>query len=347
MVKVYIDTPTGVNSLIPLLYPQLGFQSNLKAPFMDAALKRLTDHFVEIVNTPKKSDYLLIPHNYYHIRENLSYIRRFESLSDSTGKKIIIFAYGDRSEPISIKNSIVFRTSMYRPEKRPNEIAMPAYTEDLGEKGVELRIKKDVPSVGFCGWAEMHGVRKLKADIKMIVSRLRFVPIFKMQGFRWRRRALRILSDSKKIKTDFIIRESYSGSYSTIKMDPWQARAEYISNIRSNDYALVVKGDGNFSYRFYEALSLGRIPLFLDTQCVLPLENIIDYDSFIMRISYNDITLLADRMFEIHSQMSAEEFILKQKLARATFEKHLRIDKFFQYYFDYPDRINNIVHLQP
>ena len=43
-------------------------------------------------------------------------------------------------------------------------------------------------------------------------------------------------------------------------------------------FTICVRGNGNFSVRFYETLASGRIPILIDTDCVLPLENEIDWD---------------------------------------------------------------------
>lgn len=59
--------------------------------------------------------------------------------------------------------------------------------------------------------------------------------------------------------------------YSTKPLPNWLA----ITDIQNADFILSVKGDGSFFCRFYEALSLGRIPFFIDTDCILPFENMI------------------------------------------------------------------------
>jgi len=346
MIKVYIGTILNF-SYLPLLYPNLGFQEKKTLPFLSKAFKYLRGPYVEITDNPRDADFLLIPHNYFLIKDKKDYIGHFISLSESTKKKIIIFAYGDSDKDIPIPNSIIFRTSQYRHKKQANEIMMPAYTEDLAsDTEIILRNKKDKPTVGFCGWADLPNFKaKIKFYAKIfMVSFKKYLTLniseeARKQGLYFRRKAIKALEKSGLVKTDFIIRKSYSGHINTIESDPLKMRQEFIENLKNSDFILVSKGDGNFSYRFYEALSLGRVPVLIDTETVLPLENIIDYDSFILRVNYKDITKLDKIIADFYKKITNEKFIEMQKKAREAFEEYLRIDSFFNYVFS-----NGLLH---
>ena len=108
------------------------------------------------------------------------------------------------------------------------------------------------------------------------------------------------------------------------------ARTEYVDNIKNSDFTLSPKGDGNFSVRFFESLSLGRIPLLIDTDCALPLEDEVDYDEFILRVSYKDLPKLAQIVANYYSTLTPEAFLSEQKRCREVFEKYLKIDVFFK-----------------
>jgi hypothetical protein len=131
------------------------------------------------------------------------------------------------------------------------------------------------------------------------------------------------------ITTNFIIRRSYSGTAKTAELDLAQARSEYIENILGSDLVLCAKGDGNFSVRFFEALSLGRVPLLIDTDCPLPLSGLINYDEFIVRVDYRELAKLPTIVAEVYKNWSAEDYEIKQRRAREVFEQYLQIDKFF------------------
>ena len=49
-----------------------------------------------------------------------------------------------------------------------------------------------------------------------------------------------------------------------------------------------------FSYRFYEALNMGRVPILIDTDTELPFERIIDWSKFIIKVKEDQIDQLPD-----------------------------------------------------
>jgi len=85
------------------------------------------------------------------------------------------------------------------------------------------------------------------------------------------------------------------------------------------------------SCRFYEILSLGRIPLFIDTDCVLPLEDIISYEDFMLRIDYKNIDNICKAVDDFYSKTGDEDFLKMQKNAREVYEKYLTPVNFLQY----------------
>jgi hypothetical protein len=48
------------------------------------------------------------------------------------------------------------------------------------------------------------------------------------------------------------------------------ARVEFLTNLKNSLFCFCFRGAGNFSYRLYECLMMGRIPVLIDTDCVLP-----------------------------------------------------------------------------
>ena len=74
----------------------------------------------------------------------------------------------------------------------------------------------------------------------------------------------------------------------------WRRIGKFDDNLRSATYALCIRGAGNFSARFYEALSFGRVPLFVDTRCVLPLEDDIDWRHHCVWVDRSDVGRIGD-----------------------------------------------------
>jgi hypothetical protein len=91
---------------------------------------------------------------------------------------------------------------------------------------------------------------------------------------------MQIMEKDPRIKTDFVGRGS-------VELQPGvggNQRQEFLDNLLRNPYALCVRGADNYSWRLYEALSLGKIPVLIDTGCLLPMEDEIDWDNFILKV---------------------------------------------------------------
>lgn len=286
----------------------------------------------DIVKNPEEADFFLVPHVYSRIKDKRDYINDFVSLSEKYQKSAIIFAYQDSSEKIDIPRTIIFRPSQYRSSLAENEVIMPAFVENMaGLGGVFLKDKKGKPSVGFVGKA---GFENFFHFIKFFIKNTFLLKDPFKSGIYYRKRAMSFLSKSKDVVSNFIVRSSYSGNLKSIPLDPSVARKEYLGNIISNDFTLCLKGDGNYSLRFYETLALGRIPLFIDTDCVLPMEDIIKYDDIIIRVDYKNIASVASLTEKIYQGWSQEEYVSKQRKAREVFEKYLYMPVFIKNTFN-------------
>ncbi len=299
-----------------------------------------------LVRTIEESDYILIPQGVRSLSpKRRAYIESYISQGKIHNKKVVMFPAGDLHHDVYMDEAIVMKALNYRSLKRKNEIYIPVAVEDLlRDRTLELREKtSDIPVVGFCGWAGVanttqwlkYHLKNLSINIQKIVRMNPKLEVYK-KGIYFRKKASHILSESPLIKTNFIFRTSYSGHKGTISLDPEQARREFIENIVSSDLVLTPKGDGNSSARFYEVLSLGRIPILLDTEIILPLENVIDYSKFMLRVDYTNIKDLATIVSDFYTKLSSEEFKKMQLAAREAFEKYLRYDSFFEYVFSGP-----------
>ncbi len=337
MKKVYANLLPDV-PYIPFLYPNLGVQKRDSILFLNNAFSKLDTPFVDLVSRPEDADYILLPHNYSSLKGKKRYIHEQAKLAKSLKKKLIIFWHGDSDAPVRIPHAIVFRTSQYGYAQQTNEVMMPAYAEDLLEGEVQVRKKHEgKPIVGFCGWAEYKNLKnRIGTFVKnALISAKRLAGdqhiAARTKGITFRMKAISLLESSKMIEDNFLIRSSYSGNIKTITADAETARQEYVDNMLSSDYALVVKGDGNYSYRFYEALSLGRTPVLIDTDCILPMEDVIDYDQCVLRVPYTNLPEIGAIIAEHYASLSAEEFEEMQRKARSVFEQYLSVTSFFQY----------------
>ena len=230
----------------------------------------------------------------------------------------------------------MLRIGGYRflPEK--NRIQVPAAADDLLERcadgRLQVRTKREgeKPVIGFAGWAQLTAVQTLRTVAKELPSRLRGVVDSRYRAMRkgvlWRQRALRILGRSDKVELHVIKRPTFSGSKKTASADMRQLRQELVDLVLASDYGLDVRGDANESTRLYEVLSLGRIPVILDTERNLPFRDIIRYEDFSLIVDFRDIKRLPERIADFHRSLSNEKFMEMQRAARAAFVEHFRTD---------------------
>ncbi len=343
MVKVYIPKFLDGVPYIPLLIPNLGPVKFGGELFKENTFRDFKDSAVEIVPDISEADFMLMPHNFSLVIKNNEYLKIFLDLFEKYKKKMIIFAYGDRDLNIDLPGAIVFKYSMYKSSKHPNEIKMPTYVEDLGNEKIEFRSKTSpVPVVGFCGWADYQDrFSHIKTVIKNIIIDVQSLSYGKKWGMRkkgvyFRKKILEALIGSRLIIPNFIIRKTFSSHQKTIDLSPEIARRQYVENIFNSDFSLAIRGDGNESMRFYEILSLGRIPILIDTDIVLPLEDKINYDDFILRIYPEDFSAIDVLTADFYRKTSAAVLIEMQKKARAAFEGYLRPDSYFRHMFSDP-----------
>lgn len=297
-------------------------------------------NMVKFVNLPEEANYMLLPHTFSVLEKTgKEYIREAEAFADSHNLKTIIFAYGDSHSEVVFKNSIVLRTAKYKSNLKSNEIIIPPFVEDLGSQyGVDFIKKENLPVVGFAGMTNMPTKKEeIKYQIKIFINRIgeivRSKKKYQRQGLYFRRKVLNILSKSKSCDLLTHKRKSFSAAMSTIQGSPEQVRQEFVDLIKSSHLPLVIRGNGNYSLRFFEVLSLGRVPLFIDTDTPLPYENKIDYDSFMLRVDYKDIPFLQEKISEFWELTSEEKFLDMQKKARSTFENILSAEKFYKDFF--------------
>lgn len=72
---------------------------------------------------------------------------------------------------------------------------------------------------------------------------------------------LRVFEESQLVETDIIRRRKFLGR----ELSNGARRRDYLKNLTENQYQLVSRGVGNYSYRLYETMAAGRIPLMLFT----------------------------------------------------------------------------------
>ncbi len=309
--------------------------------FLFSPTEKLTYNF-DVKDKIDDTDFVLVPQPIMDTNQTTSsYLNRVLKCAEEYRKQALLLVGGDFSHHVNFKGFYVLKGTQYKRFIKDNEIIMPPFCEDLGSRyGLIVRQKIIKPVVSFCGWAGFDNkiryikylIRNLYNEIEKAVYFDATREVFK-RGTYFRRKALHILKRSDRVDTRFITRSSFSGHAKTIELSPEQARSEYVENMINSDFVLAPKGDANYSVRFFEALSLGRIPILIDTECCLPLEDVIDYSKCILRVPYTDIARIGDIVADFYASLTEEQFAEMQKEARRVFVEYLRYDSFFNLTF--------------
>lgn len=194
-----------------------------------------------------------------------------------------------------------------------------------------------MPLVGFCG-----------------ATALRATPWFarltgrndelshETAAFALRNAVLDRLEQSGTVRTSFIRRRGYFGGGISrprwrrlLRLSPWnprvgeRVRREFVENIRGSDYVVCVRGSGNFSTRLYETFCMGRIPLIIDTDCVVPFAGLDEWKQLAVWCPASGIESAAARVAAFHDALTSAEFIDRQRACRRFWEERLSPSGFF------------------
>ena len=265
----------------------------------------------------------------------------------AAGKPVVLFFNHGSDEEIAVEGTFVFRTSFFRPTRRENEFAFPAWSEDfLLHTGGELpvRTKGAKPRVGYCGYAAPERAKRQER----VVAPLRGLPggnrllcalgagVNDHRGFRIRSEALLRLSESILVETNFLRRHAFwNGALSGLP-DPLfvqQTRRDFVQSMADSDYVLCARGAGNFSYRLHETLFCGRIPVFINTDCVLPYDHWIDWRRLCVWVEEDDVAHIAERVAAFHDALSPAGFEERQWECRRAWEEWLSPLGFFANFY--------------
>jgi hypothetical protein len=281
----------------------------------------------------EESDIAVFPIPWEHTVTNKNKFESFEIFYDKVqdyGIPIIIFFLSDSDRSITIKNTIIFRTSLNQSTRKKNEFAFPAFGDDIIGRffsgNQQVRIKEKQATLGFTGYApEPSYIRDI---YNWTESFFGFKNPNKGSFSNVRSEALKVFSKSDLIKKNFVTRKVFWSTQADSKRMQKQ-KEEFVANMIKSDYILCARGGGNFSFRFYETLSCGRIPFFIDTDCVLPFDFEIEYKNYCVLVDNHDLSQVDKILYNFHENISEEDFISWQYNCRRLWQDYLSPEGFF------------------
>jgi hypothetical protein len=266
----------------------------IKLNFLNEVPSRTKNAFQSILNVNEQfcssieeCDYILLsPTNIHKI-----FVQRhkFEIKNAiKNNKKIITFfgGDGDSSCNISCEMGLVFRTSGLLSESADNVFGLPTINLDLFSENYASKKL----CISFCGYFD-NNLPEYQTRINVINKLLKEIPE----------------------RCDFIINNEWGNLDDPLK---------FYKNIKNNLYGLCVRGGGNFSFRLGEVLMMGRIPILIDTDCILPFPDLIPYDTNFIRIPIEKIDDMVNIIEKYHESHTEEELIQIQKKNRLIWETY-------------------------
>jgi hypothetical protein len=304
---------------------------------------------IELTSFIDDADVCLLPVYYELINDVITFenaIKPFIQKVEQSNKKTIIFAGHDVNNPtINVKNSIIFTSALNKSNQPKNMYAWPHFFEDFIKEYCHnepiFKSKSPIPTIGFCGYAPPLAVKSRKAKIigilKLIANYTGVIKRYPAQASHsYRARAIIGLCRAKKVKTNFKLKSQFAfgpeGQLNTGKTGESDEvfRRSFVNNILESDYTLCVRGIGNNSVRFYESLCCGRIPVFVDTDCVVPFDFKIDWKCLCVWVEEKDIDNIEKIVYDFHHNISNEDFIELQKKLRLIWEEYFSPLGFFK-----------------
>jgi len=87
----------------------------------------------------------------------------------------------------------------------------------------------------------------------------------------------------------------------------------YLNTTRQCDYVLCPPGHGNYTYRLYETLALGRVPVVIDTDVVMPLHDRIHWKHHCVWVTRSEIGHVGEIIAEHWSKLDDVSYARLQR----------------------------------
>lgn len=308
------------------------------------ALYGVSDTEFEFTPTLTEADVcmLTMSWNYYERKKITSEAIAFIKDCDALGKKVLAINIGDFGVRMPYFNNLyVLRYGGYRSKFSSREYVLPPQIKDplvtyYNTLNITERAFQKKPVIGFCGHADVSwtkAVREIfataKRNIQFYLGMSTSEPQQLLSTSWLRAQILGRIQKSTLVTSNFIWRNKYRAGVKQDK-EGHKTTLEFYDNIQDSDYVICVRGVGNFSIRFYEAMAMGRIPVLIDTDCALPFDREITWQNHMVWVKYNDRFKVAEKVAAFHSALSESEFINLQYANRKLWVERLTLKGFFQ-----------------
>ena len=287
---------------------------------------------------PNNADILVLPltWNYYFQYGKTNEANEILEYYEMFNKPIITWVSGDYTHRVKDGGFILLQQNLYESKRKNNEYAYPAIIRDpfdyLKFYGVNIASGINKTSISFCGTSNWTFLDKIESILKEIFFRIkngafkRYLDLsFPVSGMNLRCNLLKLLDQNTNLDTHIIIRKRRDNSL----ISKEKYKFEYWNNILLAPFTICIRGNGNFSVRFYETLASGRIPILIDTDCVLPLNNEINWHNHCIIIKNTEPKKIVDSVSLSINDMNDNDIINMQKANRKLWLDKLSYSGFY------------------
>ncbi|UFH35700.1 hypothetical protein [Flavobacterium acetivorans] len=329
MIKIYTATEFITEGNRRIIFPLLFDLCYILNPNL-SKIYELTTHL-------ESSDVVIVPVDiaYFFKNNKQNWLFEFIDNANEQKKKVWVYSAGDFGITLK-KNIYTFRLGGFASKINEQTFIMPAYALDpytLLSNEFKPLAKPKLPKIGFVGHATHSFMGLLKEYL--IYLNLNCKRIFKLDYFDLqcfypigykRYQFLKQLQENKLIECDFIFRKKHRAGAKTAQRLK-ETTLEFFTNMYHCPYTFCLRGAGNFSVRFYETLAMGRIPLVINTDIQLPLEDFISWDKHCVLANEDNFM---EVLINFHQNISNEDFERIQLNNRNLWEATLHREAYFK-----------------
>jgi len=276
--------------------------------YLNSLSKDSNPYYVSLTKNVEDANYILFPYNLQSILgfygyadsvkllHSLPYFKEFED-------KYIFFLDHDSSIPFHLK-SLIFRTNVDSHSKDIGAISVPYVVNDLFDKThfYLKECKYDVSFVGYIG-----------------SSKIRFSLLSN------------ILQTKQTIRKYIKVRSKFHGDLDAKTRE--QNKTLFYESMRDSILVLCPAGAGKNTIRLYEIMSMGRIPVLVSDEWILPFEDEIDYDDFVLRVKEDQADIADEIITNWFKSQSYDELLRKCKKNREIWQKYFSINGYISQIF--------------
>jgi hypothetical protein len=244
----------------------------------------------KVVSSPAQANFWVHPQLLREPAAIMPTLQVLHKTARRNGQPMLVLVLHDEAIPyIGCDWLIILRTSLIGKHRLPNEWPLP-YSWESSDAPFVPAPQQAVPGISFCG-----------------------------QVNAWRSGLIEALQAAPNIYTAFLLQQQFWGGKpqdATLKQQFWH-------NLQSQPFAMAPRGEGNFSMRFYQALSVGRIPVLLDTDMPLPMADTLDWGNSIVMA-----TSPADALAQMRHIIAEGSLVQRQQRCYELYHQHLSLQQY-------------------